>query len=96
MNRQIAIILTVVFFLFLLGSLGVFIYNVFDNPTYPDESEDLVDITSFENNPITDPEDLTQLTLQDMQQNLSVLPGGYLLPPPRTKYQCLLPSLLDN
>lgn len=93
MDRPIAIILSVVFLLFLLGSLGVFIYNVFNNTPYPDETENLVDTTSFENVPITDPKDLTQLTLQDMQQHMTKLPGGYLLPPPRTRFQCLLPSL---
>lgn len=94
MNRPVAIILSILFLVILLGSLVFFIYNVFNNTAYhDDESEDLVDTTSFEDVPITDPKDLSQLTLQDMQQNLNVLPGGYLLPPPRTRFQCLLPPL---
>ena len=93
MNRPAAIILSILFFMILLGSLWVFINNVFNNTAYPDESEDLVDIASFNAVPITDPKDLTQLTLQDMQQDMTELPGGYLLPPPRTRFQCLLPPL---
>ena len=92
MEKPIAIILSVVFLLILLGSLGVFIFNVFNNTPYPDESEDLVD-NSFEND--TDSNNLTQLTLQDMQQNMTELPGGYLLPPPRTRFQCFLPPLTN-
>ena len=95
MNKPIAIILSVVFLIVLLGSLGVFIFNVFNNTPYPDESEDLVDTSSIINVPITDPKDLTQLTLQYMQRNMTELSGGYLLPPPRTKFQCLLPSLAN-
>lgn len=95
MDKPIAIILSAVFLMVLLGSLGVFIFNVFNNTPYPDESEDLVDTSSIINVPITDPKDLTQLTLQDMQQNMTELPGGYLLPPPRTRFQCLLPSLAN-
>lgn len=95
MDKPIAIILSVVFLVVLIGSLWVFIFNVFNNTPYPDQSEDLVDPISFENVPITDPKDLTQLTLQDMQQDLTKLPGGYLLPPPRTRFQCLLPSLAN-
>jgi len=95
MNRPAAIILSILFLMILLGSLGVFIYNVFNNTAYPDESEDLVDTSSIINVPITDPKDLTQLTLQDMQRNMTELPGGYLLPPPRTRFQCLLPSLAN-
>lgn len=95
MDKPIAIILSVVFLIVLLGSLGVFIFNVFNNTPYPDESEDLVDTSSIINVPITDPKDLTQLTLQDMQRNMTELPGGYLLPPPRTRFQCLLPSLAN-
>jgi hypothetical protein len=93
MNRPVAIILSILFLMILLGSLGVFIYNVFNNTAYPDESEDLVDTSSFAAVPITDPKDLTQLTLQDMQQDMTELPGGYLLSPPRTRFQCLLPQL---
>lgn len=92
MEKPIAIILSVVFLLFLLGSLGVFIYNVFNNTPYPDETENLVDTSSFEKVSITDSKDLTQSTLQDMQ-HMTILPRGYLLPPPRTRFQCLLPSL---
>ena len=95
MQKPIAIILSIVFLMVLLGSLGVFIFNVFNNTPYPDESEDLVDTNSIINVPITDPKDLTQLTLQDMQRNMTELPGGYLLPPPRTRFQCLLPSLAN-
>jgi len=95
MNRPIAIILSISFILLLLGSLGVFIFNVFNNTPYPNESEDFVDTSSIKNVPITDPKDLTQLTLQDMQRNMTELPGGYLLPPPRTRFQCLLPSLTN-
>lgn len=95
MDKPIAIILIVVFLIVLLGSLGFFIFNVFNNTPYPDESEDLVDTSSIINVPITDPKDLTQLTLQDMQRNMTELPGGYLLPPPRTRFQCLLPSLAN-
>lgn len=94
MEKPIAIILSVVFLLLLLGSLGVFIFNVFNNTPYPDESEDL-DTVSFETVRITDPKDLTQLTLKDIQQDMTELPGGYLLPPPRTRFQCLLPSLAN-
>ena len=93
MNRHTAIILGILIIMFLLGAFGFFIYNVFDNTAYPDESEDLVDTSSFADVPITDPEDLTQLTLQDMQRDMTELPGGYLLPPPRTRFQCLLPPL---
>jgi hypothetical protein len=90
MNKTIADILAITFILILLGSLGVFIYNVFNNTPYPDDSESLTD-----NDPVNiqDHQDLTQLTLESMQQNMTELPGGYLLPPPRTKFQCLLPSL---
>lgn len=95
MDKPIAIILSVVFFIVLLGSLGVFIFNVLNNTPYPDESEDLVDTSSIINDPITDPKDLTQLTLQDMKRNMTELPGSYLLPPPRTRFQCLLPSLAN-
>lgn len=96
MNRPVAIILSILFLMILLGSLGVFIYNVFNNTAYPDdESEDLVDTTSFEDVPITDPKDLSQLTLQDMQQNMTKLPGDYLLPPNRTRFQYILQPL-DN
>ena len=95
MDKPIAIILSVVFLMVLLGSLGVFIFNVFNNTPYPDESEDLVDTSSIIDDPATEPKDLTQLTLQDMQLNMTELPGGYLLPPPRTRFQCLLPSLAN-
>lgn len=95
MNIPAAIILSIVFLLLLLGSLGVFIFNVFNNTAYPDESEKLVDITRFEDAPITDPKELTQMTLKDMQQNMTELPGGYLLPPPRSRFQCLLPPLAN-
>ena len=95
MKNRIAIILSIIVFLVLLGSLGFFIFNIFNNTAYPGKSEDLIDTSSFENVPITDPKDLTQLTLQDMQQDMTELPGGYLLPPPRTRYQCFLPSLAD-
>lgn len=95
MEKPIAIVLSIVFLLILLGSLGVFIFNVFNNTPYPDESEDLVDITSFEHVPVTDQKDLTQLTLLYMQQNMTELPGGCLLPPSMTKFQCLLPSLAN-
>ena len=95
MDKPIAIILSVVFLLILLGSLGFFIFIVFNNTPYPDKSEDLVDTSSIIDVPITDPKDLTQLTLQDMQRNMTELPGGYLLPPPKTKFQCLLPSLAN-
>lgn len=92
MNRQDYIILGIIFIMILLGSLVLLIYNVFDNTAYPDEAEKLAD-TSFENDQITSKKDLTQLTLQDMQQDMTELPGGYLLPPPRTRFQCLLPPL---
>lgn len=95
MNRPVAIILSVLFIMILLGSLGGFIYNVFNNTAYPDESEDLIDTADSEGVIITDPKDLTQLTLQDMQRYMTELPGGYLLPPPRTRFQCLLPSLAN-
>lgn len=93
MNRPVAIILGILFLMILLGALGGFIYNVFNNTASPDESENLVDIASFKNVPITDQKDLTQLTLQDMQRDMTELPGGYLLPPSRTRFQCLLPPL---
>lgn len=95
MEKPIAIILSVVFLIVLLGTLGFFIFNVFNNTPYPDESEDLVDTNTIINVPITDSKDLTQLTLQHMQRDMTELPGGYLLPPPRTKFQCLLPSLAN-
>lgn len=92
MNRQDYIILGIIFIMILLGSLGLLIYNVFDNTAYPDEAEKLAD-TSFENDQTTGTKDLTQLTLQDMQQDLTELPGGHLLPPQRTRFQCLLQPL---
>lgn len=95
MNRPIAIILSISFILLLLGSIGFYIYNVFNNTAYPSEPENLVDTNSLENIQITDPKDLTQLTLQNMQRNMTELPGGYLLPPPRTGFQCLLPPLTN-
>ena len=92
MARPVAII---IFIIILLGSLGFFIYNVFDNTSYPDESEDLVNTTISEDYPLTDPKNLTQLTLQDIQQNMTKLPGDYLLPPKRTRFQYILQPL-DN
>lgn len=93
MDRQGIIILSILFIIILLGSLGFFIYNVFNNTTYPDEPENLEDTTSFEE---SDAQNLTQMTLYEMHQDMTELPGGYLLPPPKTKFQSLLPSLLDN
>lgn len=95
MDKPIAIILSIVFLLILLGSFGFFIFNVFNNTPYPDKSEDLVDTNSFSDDSIKNPPDLTKLTLTYMSQDMTKLPGGYLLPPPRTKFQCLLPSLVN-
>ena len=95
MDKPIAIILSVVFFIILLGSLGFFIFNVFNNTPYPDESEDLTDTSTNTNDDITDQKNLTQLSLQDMEQNMIELPRRYLLPPPKTRFQCLLPSLAN-
>lgn len=83
MNKYIII----VFLIILLGFMGFLIYSC-------TSSENLEDTTSVEDVPIIEPQDLTQLTLQHMQQNMTELPRGYLLPPPRTKFQCLLPSLI--
>ena len=90
MNKTIADIGAIIFILILLGSLGFFIYDVFNNTPYPDDSESLADNDHVN---VQDNQDLTQLTLESMQQNMTELPGGYLLPPPRTKFQCLLPPL---
>lgn len=93
MDKVIATISAFIFMLILLGSLGFFAYNIFNNTPYPDEEPSTESFTSIIDDPITDPQDLTQLTLQHMQEDVTKLPGGYLLPPPKTKFQCLLPSL---
>lgn len=94
MNRQDYIILGIIFIMILLSSLGLLIYNVFDNTAYPDEAEKLAD-TSFENDQTTGTKDLTQLTFQDMQQNTTKLSRGYSLPLSRTRFQCFLPPLAN-
>lgn len=103
MNRQDYIILGIIFIIILLGSLGLLIYNVFDNTAYPDEAENWIDTISIEESEdLEDLEDskeskdsknLTQLTLQDMQQKMTKLSRDYRLPPSKTKFQCLLPPL---
>lgn len=100
MNEAISIIGSILLIFVLIGSLVFLIYNVFNNTPYPNEEkneepkqENLVDVESVEAVPITDPKDLTQLTLKSMQDNMTELPGGYLLPPPLTKFQCFLPPL---
>jgi len=95
MKKPVAILIAVVFVLIVLGSFGAFVYLLFNNTPYPDETptESLVDMSSYKDVPITDPKDLTQLTLQDMQQDMKILPGGFLQPPARTRFQCFLPPL---
>lgn len=93
MDKVIATIGAFIFVLFVLGFLGFFIYTIFNNTPYPDEEPSTESLTSILDVPITDPQDLTQLTLQHMQEDVTKLSRGYLLPPPRTKFQCLLPSL---
>jgi len=93
MDKAIATIGVFIFVLFVIGSLGFFIYTIFNNTPYPDEEPITESLTSITDVPITDPQDLTQLTIKHMQEDVTKLPLGYLLPPPRTKFQCLLPSL---
>ena len=88
MNIELVQDVSVILFLIVvIVSFGVLMYNLFNNTPYPEELTDIMDV------PITDPQDLTQLTLQYMQDNEQELSNGYRLPPPNTKYQCLLPSL---
>ena len=103
MNKSVAIILSILFLMILLGSLGVFIYNVFNNTAYPDESEDLVnttdnaeDLVNNSDNVVDNPKSLSQLTLDDATKDMTILARGYLQPPTQSRFQCVLPLFLDN
>ena len=89
MDKVIITVVASLFFLIMIGSLVFFIYKLINNTPYP-ETESLMEIMEI---PTSESDNLTQLTIQDMQDTSTKLPKGYSLPPSTTKFQCLLPSL---